>query len=498
MSSAEQSFSARQAMLIAVEHYQAGRLPEAESQCRQVLAAEPENADAFHLLGVIAHRAKDGEKAVELIETAIRLHPAPSPPYFLNSLGEVYRALHRPDEAEVPYRRALQLDPGFAEAHNNLANALKALRRLDEAEQHYRRAIELKPDYALAKLNYSLLQLVRGDFARGFPLYENRFAAGDPGIMGPARAILGALTDTPRWQGEDLKSATLMVWTEQGLGDSLMMMRYLPRLGDHGVGRLIVYCEPALARIMQSVAGVDEVYWGERPPAPEKFQCHCPAMSLPLLLGTRLETIPKDVPYVKVPEDLRQKWADKLSGVARPRVGLVWAGGKHTWIDPTRSMTLASFSPLFSAVKATFLSLQKGDEARQIEQFDWYLADWMDECRDFLDTAGLIEQLDLVISVDTSVAHLAGALGKPVWLLSRFDGAWPWMLEREDSPWYPSMRIFRQNDRGNWTDVMQRVASALDMEFNRPDDKGTSIAPKPVSDETKFALWRRWLAKLKI
>ena len=482
-------------MQTAVRHYLAGRFTEAGGCCRQVLAVESTNPDAYHLLGVIAHRTNEGEKAVELIKTAIRLNPAPAP-IFLNSLAEVYRALYRFEEAEVYYRQALQLKPDFAEAHNNLANALRALRRMEEAEQSYRSAIELDPDFSLAKLNYSLLQLMRGNLDQGFALFENRFESGDPVTMGPARAILGELKNRPRWLGQDLKSASLLVWTEQGLGDSLMMMRYLPRIKNRGAGRLIVYCEPALVRIMQSLTGVDEVYCGARPPPPEEYQFHCPTMSLPLLFETRLETIPTDVPYVKVPGDVRQKWADKISGVERPRVGLVWAGGKQARIDPIRSMSLKSFLPVVAAARAAFISLQKGDEAKQVEAFDRHIFDWMDECRDFLDTAGLVEQLDLVISVDTSVAHLAGAMGKPVWLLSRFDGAWPWLLEREDSPWYPSMRIFRQSERASWDDVMQRVACAIALEFRAADSTMAPVPSVRPSAEEKSPGWRNWLKSI--
>jgi ADP-heptose:LPS heptosyltransferase len=184
-------------------------------------------------------------------------------------------------------------------------------------------------------------------------------------------------------------------------------------------------------------------------------------MSLPFLFGTRVETIPREVPYLFVPDGLRKTWGDKLAGAHRPRIGLLWAGGKVFSRDALRSVRLEQFGPVFQSADATFVSLQKGDEARQIARTGASVLDRMDECLDLLDTAALIEQLDLVISVDTSVAHLAGALGKRVWLLNRFESEWRWMLEREDSPWYPSMRIFRQHKAGDWDEVMQRVAAAL-------------------------------------
>src|SRR5204863_5097719 len=174
-------------------------------------------------------------------------------------------------------------------------------------------------------------------------------------------------------------------------------------------------------------------------------------------------TIPREVSYARVPAALRQKWAEKLAELPPPRVGLVWAGGALFRSDPlrTRSVPLERFSPVLGVGRASFVSLQKGKDADQIKQSSGKVHDWMDECEDFLDTAAVIEQLDLVISVDTAVAHLAGALGKPVWMLNRFESEWRWMLEREDSPWYPTMRIFRQSRRGDWDDVIARVASAL-------------------------------------
>ena len=472
MSSELQSVTIEQALKMAVQHHEAGRLAEAESIIRRVLDANPDNAEVIHLLGVIAHQRGNYNVAAGLIERAIALNP--DNPRFLNNLGEALRELDRPGEAEKLHLRALALKPDYVKAHNNLGNALRALRRYGEAEQSYRDAIRLDPTFAVPRLNYALLHLLRGDYGSGFALYEQRFDGADPRQVRFAQHLLAGLKDTPRWQGEPLAGKHLLVWTEQGLGDCVMMMRYLPLLTSRGVERVTVYCAAPLVRLMRTLSGVEDVVSQEDALPEVRFDRHCPLMSLPLLFGTRLETVPREVPYVRVAEDLQRKWATRLGAVARPRGGLVWAGAKRTLTEARRSMRLQAFAPLLDAGGANFVSLQKSEDARELEAVKWRIFDGMDECGDLLDTAALIEQLDLVVSVDTSVAHLAGALGRPVWLLTRGNTAWQWMLERDDSPWYPTMRIFRQPHGGNWHDVMAHVAASYRATF------GAAAAGEPA------------------
>jgi Tfp pilus assembly protein PilF len=450
-------------MQLALQHHEAGRLPEAESICRSVLNAEPHNANAIYLLGVIAHQGGNHDGAVGLMERAIALKPGN--PFFLNNLGEILRELNRPDAAEKQYRRALVLKPDFIKAHNNLGNALQALRRYDEAEQSYREAIRFGPALALPRLNCALLHLLRGDYGAGFAHYEQRFEGADPRQTVFMLNLLTRLEDTPRWQGEPLGSKRLLVWTEQGLGDCVMMMRYLPLLKSRGAGPVTVYCAAPLVRLMRTLGGIDEVISQEDALPEGGFDTHCPLMSLPLLFGTRLETVPREVPYVRVAKNLQRKWAAMLGVIPHPRVGLVWAGAKRNMGEARRSMRLQAFAPLLGASGASFVSLQKGEDAGELDAAQWSILDLMDECGDLLDTAALIKQLDLVVSIDTSVAHLAGALGKPVWLLTRGESAWQWMLERDDSPWYPTMRIFRQPQGGNWHDVMANVTAIFKTTF---------------------------------
>ena len=465
-------------------HRAQGRLSEAEACFRKALDLKADYAEAGANLGTLLHASGRMEQsaqnylrlglalettgqcaqAAESYRQALTLEP--ENPQAHHGLGRSLERLGRLEDAIDSLNAALALKSDWTEVHHDLGNALFRLGRLDDAEKSYRRALALSPDFPVTTFALSQLLMLRGDYRSGLPLYESRFEGSDRGKDPWYRNLMSQLESVDRWKGERLEGKALLVWTEQGLGDTLMVMRYLPLLKQRGAERLIVYCEPAFVRFIRATDGVDEVVSKEDPLPLGRFDRHCPLMSLPLLFDTSLETIPGEVPYARVPAVLRRKWADKLAALQRPRVGLVWAGGALFRSDSlrTRSVSLERFSPVLAIGGASFVSLQKGEDADQLKGSGWKVHDWMDECEDFLDTAAVIEQLDLVISVDTAVAHLAGALGKPVWMLNRFESEWRWMLEREDSPWYPTMRIFRQSRSGDWDDVVARVASAL----NRP------------------------------
>lgn len=533
---------------LAARHFQAGRLVDAEQACEAAIRADPGDAHALHLYGLVSYRLGKPDLAVDALEQAVGLDPRN--PALVNNLGETYRALKRADEAEACYLKALAIDPEYADAranlallmrdlgrvehspqnyvnlgsafeaggrvveaeqcfrqalamggvaadaHHGLGRALEALGRLEdaarslrdavaldpdlaeahhslgnvllrlgrpgEAEQSYGRALLIKPDLDVAKFGCAVARLFQGNYSSGLPLYESRFAGADPRHTALVRPLLAQLESAARCRrDEDLRGSTLLVWTEQGMGDSLMAMRYLPRLKDRGVRRLIVYCERDLLRLMRAAAGVDDAVSKDHPLPTGAFDFHCPIMSLPWLFDTRLETIPGNVPYIRVPDEIKR--ADRFAAIEPLRVGLCWAGGRLFQSDPlrTRSIPTPRLAPLLAVPGASFVSLQKGDEARQLADTGGKILDWMEDCGDFLDTAALMEHLDLVISVDTAVAHLAGALGKPVWLLNRFESEWRWMLRRDDSPWYPTMRIFRQTRAGEWDSVIAEVAAAL-------------------------------------
>ncbi len=378
-----------------------------------------------------------------------------------NNLGATLDDLGRLEEAETAYRQAIVFKPDYVDAYNNLGNVIKSQGNLMDAEEAYRKSVSLKPDYVQVQWNLSLLKLLQGNFEEGFNLYERRFEGGPYNTFNNTKKLIDQVKGYERWDGEPLEGRSLLIIAEQGAGDNLMVMRYLTLLKQKNLKQLIVYSYPTLERVIKCMPGVDDVVSTTEPLPFGRFDMYCPIMSLPYLFQTRIDTIPHDVPYFVVSENFKHEWRERLSGLSEMKVGLVWAGGKLTSTDKKRSIPLNKFTPLLAVDGISWVSLQKGEESGQLSEVGCSILNLMEECGDYLDTAALISQLDLVISVDTSIAHLAGALGKPVWLLNRFDSEWRWQLEREDSPWYPSMRIFRQTERGDWDSVIKRVAGEL-------------------------------------
>ncbi|MEI9987864.1 MAG: tetratricopeptide repeat-containing glycosyltransferase family protein [Aliidongia sp.] len=497
----------------AVADHRAGRLQPAEAGYRRVLEAAPGHADSLHYLGLIAAQVGRHDLAADLIARAVAVRPV-MPDYSNNlglsltalgrfgeaadafrraialapdlaeahsNLGNALRSLGRPAEAELSYRRALQLAPDLAPAHNNLGAALADLDRLDEAEQSYRQALRcnpvypeaynnlanavrgqghwraaieycreavaLAPDYAEAHYNLGWALLLTGDFAEGWPEFEWRWrvegGAGTPGF------------GVPLWRGEPLEDRTLLLHAEQGAGDSFMFCRYAERAAK--LGRVLLVAPPALVGLFKRLSGLAGVFaaGAELPP----FDLHCPLLSLPLAFGTTLDSVPDAVPYLAADPGRVAIWRDRLRTIEGPRVGLVWAGNPAQRDDRRRSMTLADLAPLATLPALNFISLQKGRAETPPAGMRFF--DWTEELQDYDDTAALIETLDLVLAVDTGVAHLAGALGRPVWLMNRFEPYFAWLTEREDSPWYPTLRQFRQNRAGEWGPVVESVRKAL-------------------------------------
>ena len=508
----------------ALADHQAGRLEAAEHVYRQVLATWPEHADGLHLLGVVLHQRGNDKEAVGLIYRAIGLNPA-SAPYRSNlgvvlcdlgrleeaegvlrealrlepdmpaahynlgnvfsaqgrlaqaeasfeealrlqpayadalvNLGNVLNQIGRPAQAERRLREALRLGPDSPEALNNLGVALAALGRPLEAAESYREAIRLRFDFPDAHNNLAYALLAAGRFREGWEEHEWRWRAKhmSAGARGFAQ---------PLWNGEPLAGRTLLLHAEQGLGDTLQFSRYAPVIPTGG--RVVLEVQRPLTRLLSRLPGVDEiVVQGEAAPP---FDIQCPLLSLPRAFGTTLEAIPSDVPYLSADATRVAAWAERLAGLAGLKVGLVWAGEpRRGWpelaaIDTRRSIALSTLAPLGEVQSVCFISLQKGVPAAQASNPPpgLTLHDFTNELADFDDTAALVANLDLVISVDTSTAHLAGGLGKPVWLLNRHDTCWRWLLNRDDSPWYPTLRQFRQATPGDWEGVVQRVRDAL-------------------------------------
>ena len=453
------------------EHHRAGRLAEAEAAYRAVLEEEPANADALHHLGLIAFAAKEHARAIDLMEAARALQPDDH--RLLSNLAEVYLRADRTEEALACGERAVELQPDSAAAHMNVGNALRRAGRLDEAERALSTALALEPASARGKVNLGFARLQRGDYASGFELFESRFEIPAFRERGDTSKILSALKGIPCWRGEPLHGKRLLLWTEQGLGDSVMMLRFLPELRRLGAARVLMCCESALARLIENSHAVDEI--GSSLDAVTAWRgainLHCPLMSLPFALKVMIDSIPATVPYVEVPSELQRRWAERLAALASPRVGVVWASGNKSDAGSRRSIPFDAFAPLFALRGVRFVSLQKERDAAVLKQAVPALHDFMDECGDLLDTAALMTQLDLVISVDTVVPHLAGALGKPVWLLKRTHSEWRWMNGRTDTPWYPAMRIFGPGNFDSQA-LISEVCAALQAQFNLPSASG--------------------------
>jgi len=384
--------------------------------------------------------------------------------------GNALRELERPDEALRSYARAIAIDGDYAEAHCNRGLVLAELHRPDEALASYQEALRLRPTYPQALYNRSFIALLRGDFAGGWRDHEWRFhdvAGGNIEDFSDVRQ--------PRWLGEEpIADRTLLLRAEQGFGDTLQFCRYAPLAADLGATVVLEVPRP-LVRLLRSLQGPSTVVArGDTLPS---IDCWCPLLSLPLALRTTLATVPARIPYLHSDPQKKRFWDDLLGTKIKPRVGLVWSGGfrpnqPERWaVNNRRNIPLPQLASL-KHPGIEFYSLQKGEPAESelaaalVGNWDGPpLRDFTAYLDDFADSAALIEHLDLVISVDTSIAHLAGALGKPVWLLNRFDTCWRWLLERTDSPWYPTMRIFRQERAGDWAPVIERVREALNREF---------------------------------
>ena len=426
------------------------RLDEALASYDQALELQPDYPEAFNNRGNVLVALRRCDEALASYDTALALQPDYAEA--LNNRGNVLRVLKRFDEALASFDTALALQPDYAEAFNNRGNALQEQRRVDDAMESYREAQALDPDYAEAHWNEGFLRLLTGDFERGWIKSEWRWKVESLDL--PKRSFA-----QPLWRGDGIvEGKTILIYSEQGFGDTIQFCRYIPLLAARGA-RVILQVEEPLRQLVSGLAGVSLCI--SKAEAPPDFDLHCPLLSLPLGFATRFETIPSATPYLGVPAHTKD-WEARLGPRDRPRIGLAWSGNPRQGNDHNRSMMLDALSRLFD-VEATFVSLQKDvradDAAALAARSD--LLDLGTSFESFADTAAVISHLDLVISVDTSVAHLAGALRRPVWILLSFAADWRWFLDREDCPWYPTARLFRQTDCGQWQSVVERVRDAL-------------------------------------
>lgn len=430
--------------------FAAGGLEEAGAIAAKIAAAQPEAFPAHHLLAAVAARQGRWEECVAASTRALALAPANAEA--LANRGAALRMLGRIDEALADYDRALAAAPNAAEAHNNRGVALAALNRHGEAIASYTRALELRPGYDRARFNRALSRLVTGDFAQGWTDHESRWT-GSEMHQGPRRMPGRA------WDGrEDLRGKTLLLYAEQGLGDAIQLARYA-KLAKLRGARVLLEVHAPLKDLLERIEGVDHAFALGEPLPP--FDLHCALMSLPLAFGTRLDSIPHDVPYVTAPPAHAARWRERLRDARGLRVGLAWSGSRTLRNDANRSIPLARLAPL-AAPGRTLLSVQKDiRDADRPALAELGVVSFAGELADFRDTAALIDALDVVVSVDTAAAHLTGAMGKPAWVLLPFSPDWRWLLGRGDSPWYPTARLFRQPAAGDWETVVGQVGEAL-------------------------------------
>jgi tetratricopeptide (TPR) repeat protein len=495
------------------------RPEEALASCDKAIALEPELAMAHNNRGMVLVDLKRPEEALASYDRAINIRPNFTQAHY--NRGNVLQALNRYDEALASYDRAVALRPNFAGALSNRGNALLQLKRHAEALVSYDRALDLRPDFAEAwsnrgaalyemrqydealasydralallpdfsgahsnrglalhqrrrfddalasfKLAYTVspnnaeahfgeaqTRLLLGDFDRGWEKYEWRSQGQQ--LRNEQRSFT-----QPLWrEGDAIAGKTILLYAEQGFGDTMQFCRYVPLVAERGA-RVILEVQEPLRELMTGLAGPTQVL-AMGSPLPD-FDVQCPLLSLPLVFRTQLETIPSAVPYLRASSQAVIDWETRLGSKRRPRIGLAWSGRPTHKDDLNRSIGLGALLPLLD-IDATFVSLHNYVRAADAmvlkERSD--LLHFGDALRDFSDTAALISNLDLVISVDTSVVHLAGALAKPVWVLLPFTSDWRWLLDRDDSPWYPTARLFRQDDTHAWDDVIARVHAAL-------------------------------------
>jgi ADP-heptose:LPS heptosyltransferase len=403
----------------------------------------------FLLAGVLADMGS-AEEAIRQLRKAIAHQPRF--PEALNNLAVLLRNAGQTQEAEVLFRKALSIRPEYAAAWNNLANLCVELSRIEEAARCYTKAVAIDPNYAEAHTNRALLSLLQGSFEEGWQEYEWRWK--QPGAGARTRI-------RPEWDGSAIAGKTILLHAEQGAGDTIQFIRYARLLHRQGAN-ILLHCQESLKSLLEGMPELTRVFSG--PTAAPEFDVHAPLMSLPRLFGTTLESIPAETPYLRpLPGSIIPEALASATGF---RVGLVWSGNPNHRNDRNRSVGLRWFSELSGVEGAQFFSLQVGRTPAEADCLRARgIIDLAPHLSDYAATAACLEQLDLLITVDTSVAHLAGALGRPVWMLLPACNDWRWLEQREDTPWYPSMRLFRQEQLRNWRPSIRRIAADLQIEI---------------------------------
>ncbi len=430
-----------------------GRLDEARTALQQAMRLAPDFAEAHNNLGAVYRQLRRFPESIACYREALRINPQYAEAQF--NLGIVYTETGELDQAVASCREALKLRPDYTEAHFQLAQALRAKGETDAATAEYRETIRLEPQTPDAHLSRALAWLLEGNFTDGWAEYPWRWKCKD---------FIAPPFPSPPWDGSAAAGRTILLYCEQGLGDTLQFIRYAP-LVKKRTGTLIVACQKPLLKLLAACPGIDRLVDAGRPLPPHDV--HRPMLDLPRIFGTTLETIPAEVPYVFADPGLVEKWREELRGIEGLRIGIAWQGNPQYRGDRARSVPLVHFVTLARVPGVRLISLQKGPGTEQlaglpgaVEVLD--LGRRLDEAAGpFMDTAAVMGCVDLVIASDTAAAHLAGALGVPVWVALPTSSDWRWLLDRDDSPWYPTMRLFRQARSGEWGEVFARIAAEL-------------------------------------
>ncbi len=437
---------------------QAKRLNEAAGICADILAGSPDHPAALALQGIVSAMAGDPEKGIVLLRRAIQLRPGNATWYA--HLSSLCRTTYRMEEALAAGQESVRLDANTPEHLVNLSLIFVDLDKRDRAMACLLRAVGLKHDHADGHLAMAQTLLAMGDFDPGWMEYEwrNQTEAG--------KATMPAMTSAP-WNGMRIPGGRLLLVGDQGYGDTIQFARYIPIAAER-CQEVILGCSAEMAPLLTNIPGVSQYChrWTDIP----GHAAHCRLSSLPYLFRTQADTIPLQIPYVKADPARMAHWRERLDATlpaGLKRIGLTWTGRPTHPNDRRRSMPLGQLATLVDAGPAAFVSLQKPMPPRDLETMARFpgMADLAGDLTDFGETAALIENLDLVVTVDTSMGHLAGALGKPVWILIPKAADWRWMLDREDSPWYPTVRLFRQQKPGDWDAPLDRLRSALTREL---------------------------------
>ena len=451
-----------------------GKLAAAAECYRQALGLNPNFADAYSSLGRILKGQGQLVEAIAYCRQALRINPDHAGAHI--NMGA---ALHEQGDlagAEECFRQALRIDPNHASAHLNMGAALNEQGDLAKAEECFQQALRIDPSDARARLNRACLRLLQGDLEGGWPDYEKRLALG----WAVPRSF-----EQPRWDGSTLEGKTILIHAEQGLGDTLLFIRYARLVKERG-GKVVFECQRSLVPLLEGMPGVDQIVPQDQAGKPDcrtvqlpPFDVHIPLMSLPGIFATTVTTIPGEVPYLRADPERVKRWRRELAVQDGFKIGIAWQGNPQHERDRRRSVALSYFEPLARLEGIRLVSVQKGPGTEQLALgignppdlrqeagrspvgpiIDF--GDRLDATGAFLDTAAVMLNLNLVVTVDTAVAHLAGALGVPAWVVLPFVPDWRWLLERSDSPWYPTLRLFRQRRAGDWGEVFERIAAEV-------------------------------------